>query len=538
MATPVDAKTVKGWLSGKEELAFLDVSEAGAFAEGHPFFAVPLPYSRFELDLERLVPRRATRLVLTDGGDAAPGEGVAERAARRAEALGYTNVSVLSDGAKGWERAGYTLFDGVNLPSKTFGEIIEIERHTPRITATELEAMRAAKENMVIVDGRTWDEYTKFNIPGGVSCPNGELVLRIDQVAPDPKTKIVVNCAGRTRSIIGAQTLIDFGVRNPVVALENGTQGYWLHGLTIERGADRAAPGATADAAMLSEKRDRVRGHAERHGVRHLTAADVLAKAAETQRTTYLFDVRTPEEFSRDALPGFSHAPGGQLQQATDQWVGVKGARLIVTDGAGENIRAPMVAAWLRQLGHEADVLARDAGTAAALASLAGPDVSKPRFDATRIRLEELAPRDVAGLLQAGRVRVIDLRSSASYREAHIPGSVWSIRPRVASAVSDPNVRVVLVADDLSIARIAALDLREAGVGDVALLGGGLSGWRAAGLDVSSSANVPTDADRIDFIAHTYGRNDGNLDAARAYLKWETDLVSRLDADERAVFRV
>ena len=99
--------------------------------------------------------------------------------------------------------------------------------------------MRAADEDFVIVDGRPFAEYRKMNIPGGICCPNGELVLRIRDIAPDPKTKIVVNCAGRTRSIIGAQTLIDFGIPNPVFALENGTQGWFLAGLALERGASR-----------------------------------------------------------------------------------------------------------------------------------------------------------------------------------------------------------------------------------------------------------------------------------------------------------
>ena len=66
-------------------------------------------------------------------------------------------------------------------------------------------------DDIVIVDGRTFAEFQKMSIPGGICCPNGELALRIGDLVPDPKTKIIINCAGRTRSIIGAQTLIDFG---------------------------------------------------------------------------------------------------------------------------------------------------------------------------------------------------------------------------------------------------------------------------------------------------------------------------------------
>ena len=122
-------------------------------------------------------------------------------------------------------------------------------------------------DNLVIVDGRTFAEYQKFNIPGGISCPNGELALRIDVIAPDPKTRIVVNCAGRTRSIIGAQTLIDLGVPNEVVALENGTQGWFLAGYEVGRGADKKYPQPTLSAEKLAERRDRAAAHASKCGV-------------------------------------------------------------------------------------------------------------------------------------------------------------------------------------------------------------------------------------------------------------------------------
>src|ERR1700722_13618861 len=355
---PVVAPALKGWLSDGGEIALLDVREHGQYGMGHLFFAVPLPYSRFELGLPGLVPNRSVRLVLCDGGD-----GIAARAAARAAALGYTNVYVLEGGVPAWRAAGYTLYEGVNVPSKVFGEIIEHQRHTPRISAEDLEVKRERGDNFVIVDGRPWAEYRKMSIPGGICCPNGELVLRIRDIAPDPATRIVVNCAGRTRSIIGAQTLIDFGVPNPVFALENGTQGWFLAGLELARNADRryADTGGTADLAAL---RSRARGFAAACGAPFVAPAAAHAWLGDEARTTYLFDVRTAEEFEASGLPGFVPAPGGLLVQATDQWVGVKGARIVLSDR--EQVRAPVIAGWLRQLGHEACVL-DDAAAAAAL---------------------------------------------------------------------------------------------------------------------------------------------------------------------------
>ena len=293
MTEAIDAPTLKGWLSDGSEIALIDVREAGQFGQGHLFFAVPLPYSRFELGLNALVPNRAVRMVLCDGGQ----DAVAQRAAKRAEALGYHRVHVLTGGTAAWQRAGYTLYEGVNVPSKTFGELVEHERHTPRITARQLEAMRGAGENFVIVDGRPFAEYHKMNIPGGICCPNGELVLRIGDIAPDANTKIVVNCAGRTRSIIGTQTLIDFGVPNPVVALENGTQGWTLAGLGLEHGASRRHGDSIGGNVAALAKRARALG--ESRGVVWVGAAEAHTwSAGDGRRTTYLIDVRTAEELS------------------------------------------------------------------------------------------------------------------------------------------------------------------------------------------------------------------------------------------------
>ena len=128
MAAEIDPHVLKSWLSGRSEIALLDVREHGQYGAGHPFLAVSSPYSRFELTLPDLVPNPGVRLVLLDADD-----GVAMRAARRAHALGYHNVRVLADGAEGWRAAGYTLFAGVHVPSKTFGELVELARHTPRV---------------------------------------------------------------------------------------------------------------------------------------------------------------------------------------------------------------------------------------------------------------------------------------------------------------------------------------------------------------------------------------------------------------------
>ena len=236
MTASIDAHTLKSWLHDGQEIALLDVREHGQYGESHLFYATPLPYSRLELDVPRLVPRRQVRVVTYDGGEGDAGAGVAGRAARRLEALGYTQVSVLEGGTQAWSAAGYTLFAGVNLPSKTFGELAEHAYGTPRITAQQLAARQAAGLPLVVLDGRPVSEFHKMNIPGAICCPNGELALRWHALAPDPQTPIVIHCAGRTRSIIGTQSLVNAGIPNPVCALRNGTIGWTLAGQRLAHG--------------------------------------------------------------------------------------------------------------------------------------------------------------------------------------------------------------------------------------------------------------------------------------------------------------
>lgn len=519
----VDARTLRSWLSDGRELALLDVREHGQYGERHLFFAVPLPYSVFELRLPALVPNPGVRLVLYDEGD-----GVAERAATRASAAGYSDVNILRGGAEAWEEDGNTLFAGVNVPSKTFGELVEIERKTPHLAAHELKAMIDAGENMVIVDGRTPAEFQRVSIPGGRSCPNGELALRIDAIAPDPDTMIVVNCAGRTRSIIGAQTLIDLGVPNRVVALENGTQGWSLAGLELSHGATDPYP-AAAGPTELEARRRRVRRLAEARGARFVETSEVAAWLRDPARTTYLIDIRSEEENAADRVARMVHAPGGQLVQATDQWIGVRGARVVLADS--ELVRAPMIAAWLRQLGYEAYVLA---GSVEAARDL---EAHIPAHTAARPALPTIAAAALESWGDTDAVLIVDLRPSMAYREGHIRDARWSIRPRLGALDLAASI-VVLVADEPGIAELAAIDLTEMGVDDIRRLEGSIDAWRQTSLPIVATPDLPANADCIDFLFFTHRRMVGDLEHSRQYLAWEIGLVDQLGEDERAAFKI
>ena len=518
----VSAEKLKLMLHDGGELALLDVREAGQFGESHLLFATPLPYSRLELDVVTLVPRKSARIVLCDDGEL----GVAELAAQRLAAIGYTDVSVLEGGTRGWSAAGHALFAGVNVPSKLFGELVEHEYHTPRVTVDDLARMQAARDDFVIVDGRPYSEYHKMNIPGGICCPNAELPYRIREIVKNPTTKIIVNCAGRTRSILGAQTLINFGVSNPVYALENGTQGWVLSDRELERGADRRYP-TKVDASALPALQAQAQKLMQRYGASTVTADEVRTWLRDANRTTYLLDVRTPEEFAAGTLPGAAHAPGGQLVQATDQWVGIRNARIVLIDSEG--VRAPVVASWLKQLGCDAYVLQE--GTDA---NLQVASTSKPQLPA----IAALSAAELRKALAASTCTVFDLGSSMTFRKAHIPGARWSIRSRLAQDARDVTGTIVLVADEPDLARAAAIDLIECGKENVKRLEGGLKAWTDAGFPTEAAPDTPRDSDCIDYLFFVHDRHAGNREAMKQYLAWETGLIAQLDSDDRKLFRV
>lgn len=514
----VTASQLKSWLHDGQEIAVLDVREHGQYGEAHLFYGTPLPYSRLEVDLPRLVPRKQVRVVVYDSGEVDT-ENVALRAAQRLRALGYTDVHVLEGGAKAWKVAGYVLFAGVNLPSKTFGELVEHAYGTPRITAQQLAAKQASGEPLVVLDGRPVSEFHKMNLPGALCCPNGELAYRIRSLVPDDSTPIVINCAGRTRSILGAQTLINLGIANPVYALENGTQGWFLADFPLEHGGSKRYADDSGSGALKSQAQQL----AQRFDAPLVNAQTVSQWAADGERSLFLCDVRTPEEFEAGSLPGAQHTPGGQLVQAGDQFVGVRGARLVLFDSDG--VRAAVIASWLRQMGQDASVLIDGVHSGLKLASPS--EAAKPQ-------LASVTAAELQARLERDEVLLVDLRASMKYRAAHIPGAVWSIRPHLAQNLRDEKRAIVLVADEPALAQWASLDLPQ----QAALLQGGMAAWQQASLPVVASADIPANRDCIDYLFFVHDRHDGNKDAARQYLAWETGLVQQLDAQELAAFQL
>jgi rhodanese-related sulfurtransferase len=517
----VSPHAVKTMLADGGELALLDVREELIFSRGHLLHARSLPLSRLELRIGRLVPRHATRMVLVDDGD-----GLSERAAAVLARLGYTDVAIVEGGIAAWTVGGFELFSGINVPSKAFGEFVEHADATPNIGADELEKLLRERANVVVLDSRPFDEYSRMSIPTGIDVPGAELVLRARDLAPSPETTIVVNCAGRTRSIIGAQSLINAGVPNKVVALRNGTMGWNLAGFTCDSGQTRRAPNPSAGA--LAWARSAGARVADRFGVRRIDPAGLESLRKDSARTLYVLDVRDPEEYAAGHVAGSASAPGGQLVQATDQYVGTLGARIVLVDE--KEVRALMTGSWLRQMGfHDVFVLA-----------LTGEERSSPPDDVPGLgQRPELAidPAGLAALLARGVATVIDLSLSRTYRRGHIPDAWFAIRARLKQAldVVPAHECFVLTSEDGRLADLAAPELSALTARPVRYLNGGNAAWQAAGHPLTADGANMAD-EPIDVWLRPYERAGEVSEAMVEYLTWETDLPERIARDGTADF--
>jgi len=327
--------TFRSLFDGDEAFAVIDPREASDFNSNHLLAASSLPLSRLQSLIAAAVPRHDTLCVLCDTG-----EGEARSAAELLQTLGYTRLAVLDGGIAAWEAGGGKLFSGSSVPGKAFGEFVEKSCATPAMTAAELHQRQLRNEATLLIDSRTAEEHESYCIPGAILCPGAELVYRVLPIV-NADTEVVVHCGGRTRSIIGAQTLIDAGCSR-VHALENGTMAWQFEGLELEHGNSEALAHPDSKSLIL------IRAIADQLAERwHIDRIDSIA--AREQRNRYLIDVRGREEFESGHIPGSMHVPGGHLLQNVDRYLVVRNSVVILIDS--DWVRSVTTAVWLRRMG-------------------------------------------------------------------------------------------------------------------------------------------------------------------------------------------
>ena len=520
----VSPQSLHEMLLDGQEIALADVREISPYSKGHLLFAIPLPLGRLEPRVADLIPRKNTRVVLCDKDGK-----LAERAANRMTTLGYTNVAVLDGGVKGWQAAGFEVFSGINVPSKAFGEFIEHDSDTPSVSPEELKLMMDNGENMVILDSRPIEEYQQISIPNGICCPGAELVYRVYDMAPSPDTTVVVNCAGRTRSIIGAQSLINAEIPNKVVALQNGAMGWVLAGNKAAHGKTDHAPTPTENGlekAKASAARVKIR-----FGVKKIDNEQLnIWKNEREKHSLYIFDVRTQEEYEEGHLADSIHAPGGQLIQTTDSYIGTRNARIVLVDTEG--VRAIMTASWLIQMGYkDVYVLEEDLSTQNLMTGARQATV----LSLANTQYSAVTPIELKRILEEQNIIIIDLSPSPIYKKAHLPNAWFASRMRLQEALESlPSADIfVLTSTEGVIAKLAASEVEKMTTTPVCILEGGNEAWKKAGLKLRKGmknlANEPDDF----WLPFDPNHSDGKTmqEAMRDYLSWEVNLIKQIERD-------
>ncbi len=505
-------------LKGDAPFALIDVRESGEYNSSHIPGAALIPRRRIEFIIDDSVPAKGVQIVVCDDDGRR-----ALLAAATLERLGYTNVCILDGGVNRWSARDYPTEWGVNVPSKDFGEKLEVVYHVPEIDAEDLHERIERGDKLVILDTRTPEEFQRFCIPGGRSMPGGELALRITDVMNeiDDDTTVILNCAGRTRSITGTRVLQRMGIE--AQGLKNGTSGWLLAGFELENGADRVGLPEVSEGGLAAAE-EYAAQLAEEDGIRYLSPdalADLIAR--RDSEAVYLVDVRTDNEYIDGHIPGFRWWPGGQAVQRADDLAVVKNSTIVFCcDGRA---RATVTGSFYRQMGHK-EVYAVDGGAPAWAAS--GRDLATGVERASVAGLGN-AFRS-AKLVSAQELNdntpevVLFVDTSQDFSGGHTPGAKWLSRSwleiEIGGMVADKNTPVTVTCSTGRNSALAAVTLGELGYSDVSVLEGGMAAWRQAGLPVEQGltgiVRPPADINYLG-VDRSYGE-------MMNYLRWETEL--------------
>ncbi len=519
MSSLVSCQGVADLMATDRLFVVFDVRERGEYNECQIPGATSLPRSQIEFRLNQLVPNAAVPLVLYDNDD-----GRAPLAAKTLNQFGYSGVSILDGGLTAWRDEGRPTVSGVNVPSKAFGEKIHHEQNIPDISAEELRQLLEERQDVRILDVRTPEEYGRFCIPGGINVPGGDLVLWAEELK-QTKSPVVVNCAGRTRSIIGTAALRRLGLTN-VRALRNGTMGWVLAGFELEKNPGRITPPAPRGSSgpVLSLA---LRLASDEHIP--WISPQGLAEALTTnyRGVTYFIDVRSEPEYEAGHVAGSVNVPGGQAVQRADDFVAVRNAQIVFI--SNESARAVMAAYWYRQMGFR-NVSVLKGGLRAwsdgGEMLVSGPRQNEPLgFEAAKRVARLVDARSLDRILRDSSTWVLDVGTSLEFESAHLPGAKWISRGwielKLPDKYPDRAQPIVVTCPDGRQSVFAAHALAEIGYLNVSVLDGGLRVWSAAGFPTEHGLGTSL-APTNDVVLSPSIR--GTKEDMQRYLDWELAL--------------
>lgn len=550
----ISAETLRERLISEEEISVVDIRLQEDFIRGHILASVNIPLDRLDIEAYKRIPRTSVHICIVGHTDAA-----IERAISSLDEQGYTNVSVLRNGLRGWLDTGLATFEDMNAGSKIFGEFIEHVYETPNVSPQALYESCARGDGPIIVDCRPTREHVSGHIPGAIHVPGGDLIRTMPLLVADKSRQVVIHCGGRTRGIIAAQALINAGVSNPVAVLANGTMGWHLCGYPLEKGQARDFPNSHQDPAAVTWAEAVAKKLRHRLGIKGISEDNLSAfiKSRE-EKSLYVFDLRPVDETRSTPFPIGTAVSSGQLIQATDEFIAIRNARVVLVDS--DPARAAITASWLQQMGWtESYVLTVGSEMAGAKAQAI---LSRPS-DRPTTDVDYIEPDELLRLIQQGaELVIIDLSQSHEYLAGHIAGAIHCRRSELTRDILHsfpPSTTVVLTSVQPPMSEKTASDLRSEDF-PVRVLKGGVESWKGAGQKLvagvdgllsetswlsSSFARAIVGREELvkEFVEWELERffDPSDIrpieDAMRKYLRWEIDLVKDLQRDTTIRFR-
>jgi rhodanese-related sulfurtransferase len=505
-------------MSSDALFAVFDVRERGEYNECQIPNTTSLPRSQIEFRIAEMVPNRTIPIVVYDEGGRR-----AELAGETLAALGYEKVSFLDGGLAMWRNEGRETVSGVNVPSKAFGEKVHHDRNVPDLSPEELKSLIDSDVDLTILDMRTPEEYGRFCIPGGVNIPGGDLILWADELRRKPT--VIVNCAGRTRSIIGAAGLRRLGLTN-VRALRNGTMGWVLAGFQLETKPARSGPAANSDSK--TQALATALSIAAEEKLAWVKVEDLALSVGNSRGgVTYFIDVRSEHEYAAGHIAGSINVPGGQAVQRADDFVPVRNAEIVFI--SNQSARAVMAAYWYRQMGFKQVRVLQggiDAWKSSGQPLVIGTALQEPLgFSGAKRATQYIDAAKLKDQIDNGLCTVLDVSPSIEHESGHVSGAKWISRGwidiKLPELIADRANRTVLTCPDGRQSTFAAQQLARVGFANISVLAGGLRGWTAAGYLTDSGLSAAlTPAN--DVVLSPSIR--GNKEDMQKYLAWELEL--------------
>ncbi len=104
-------------------------------------------------------------------------------------------------------------------------QVIDYEKENVFINASAEEFNEAMKDDHLLLDVRTLEEYKMGHIEGATLIPVSELANRIDEIEDYKDVPVLVYCRSGNRSITASQILIESGFKH-IVNLRRGISAY------------------------------------------------------------------------------------------------------------------------------------------------------------------------------------------------------------------------------------------------------------------------------------------------------------------------